>query len=138
MEINTKNKELFRRLKFYGFGFALGLILVSFIVKGRGCQMPGSIKLEELKEQPLLVNATGSCYLNCYNIDIQGLKLIFEGGKINYDASEVRAEPNPTYAIEGFTESGEKLRVIVEDIDTVTSLTSLFKLDSTEHSCECE
>ena len=51
MAIPGKNSDLIRRFKLYGFGFLLGLIIVSFVYKGKGCQLPGSNKMEEIKRK---------------------------------------------------------------------------------------
>src|SRR3989344_2690186 len=107
MAIPGKNSDLFRRLKFYGFGFALGLLAVSFIYKGKGCQMPASAKLEELGWQKLEYSKHGACRMECRHIteaeikELVGVGQTLGKGKVNYDKREVHEKPYPTYAIEG-------------------------------------
>jgi hypothetical protein len=82
MAIPGKNSDLYRRLRFYGFGFLLGLLAVSFIYKGRGCKMPSSAKLEELNWQKLEYTEQGTCYIKCLNLTEDEVKQVMKSGKV--------------------------------------------------------
>lgn len=133
-----KNSDLFRRLKFYGFGLTLGVLAVSILYKGKGCQMPGSAKLEELSWQPLELTKHGECRMNCRNISLDEVKALLKNGKINYDKSEVRAKPFGTYAVEGNTSDGQNIRVIIADCDTISRVVTAIDLNLENENCECE
>jgi hypothetical protein len=144
MAIPGKNADLFRRLKFYGFGFCIGLLAVSMIYKGRGCQMPASAKLEELGWQKLEYSQHGSCRMECRHIstaditELLGTGQVQGKGKVNYDKSDVHAKPYPTYAIEGVTGAGKKLRIVIADCDTISKIVTVIDLANDKDSCECK
>jgi hypothetical protein len=138
MSIPGKNADLFRRLRLYGFGFALGILIVSFVYKGEGCQLPGSMKMQELNFQKVEYSEHGTCMLQCRNITPAELHELMKTAKVNYDESDVHAKPFATYAIETTTTEGKQLRVFVTDIDTVTQITSILDLSLIKDTCKCE
>ncbi len=142
MSIPGKNSDLIRRFKLYGFGFLLGILIVSFVYKGKGCQMPASAKLEELSWQKLEYTKHGECRMKCRGITEAEIKQILKTGKINYDKSEVHDFPCPTYAIEGTTSDGQSLRIVIADCDTISSVVTAIDLNRTTKeevadTCKC-
>lgn len=145
MAIPGKNSDLFRRLKFYGFGLVLGFILVgSVLTKNKGCQMPNSSKMEELGWQKLEYSKHGACRMECRHITEAEIRELLgtgatEGkGKVNYDKSDVHDKPFPSYAIEGTTASGKNLRIVIADCDTISRVVTAIDLKMENDSCECK
>ena len=147
MQIPNKNADLYRRLKFYGLGFALGLLAVSMIYKGKGCnmQMPASAKLDELGSQPLVYCFDTTCRVSKSDLtDLIGRienNAFFQGkGKVNYDLSDVHAGQHayPTYAVEGLTSSNKNLLLYVSDCDTITKVVKVINYSKAADSCECK
>ncbi|MFL5762556.1 MAG: hypothetical protein ACJ77K_01360 [Bacteroidia bacterium] len=137
MAIPSKNADLIRRLKFYGFGFCIGLLAVSMIYKGRGCQMPGSAKLSELGWQKLEF-CDDSCKIKRSEIiEVLGTGQTVGKGKVNYDFSDVHNKPFPVYAIEGLTAAGKNLRIMITDRDTISKVIKVIDLSSKD-SCICK
>lgn len=137
MALPGKNSELYRRLRFYGFGFAMGLLLVSMIFKGRTCQMPASRKMEELAFQKLELSMHGECRMKCRNISLDEVKALLKSGKINYDKSNVHEKPYGTYAVEGTTADNQHVRLIIADCDTISKLVTAIDLDLPKDTCSC-
>jgi hypothetical protein len=138
MALPSKNADLYRRLRFYGFGFLLGCLMVSFLFKGKGCQMPGSAKLEELSYQQLELTKHGECRMKCRNITEAEIKALLKSGKINYDKSEVRAKPCGTYAVEGKTTDGQEVRIVIADCDTISKVVTAIDLKNDIENCDCK
>ena len=143
MAIPGKNSDLIRRFKLYGFGFLLGILIVSVVYKGKGCQMPGSAKLEELNWQKLEYTQHAECRMKCRGITEAEIKAVFKTGKINYDKSDPHDKPFPTYAIEGATADGQKVRIVIADCDTISRVVTAIDLTSDDYSdqkdsCECK
>lgn len=145
MAIPGKNADLFRRLKFYGFGLVLGIMLVAGVLnKNKGCQLPSSAKLEELGWQKLEYSKHGACRMECRHIteaeikELVGVGQTLGKGKVNYDKSEVHDKPYPTYAIEGTTTTGKNLRIIIADCDTISKVVTAIDLKMENDSCECK
>ncbi len=137
MAIQGKNADLIRRFKLYGFGFLLGLLVVSFVYKGKGCQLPSSSKLEELSWQKLEYTKHGLCRMKCRNITEAEIKQILKNGKVNYDKSDVHDKPYPKYAVEGTTVEGQKLRIIIADCDTISKVVTAIDLRMETDNCDC-
>ncbi len=138
MAIEGKNADLFRRLRLYGFGLLLGILAVKFVYKGKGCQMPSSAKLEELSWQKLEYTQHALCRMKCRNITEQEIKQVFKSGKVNYDKSEVHHKPYPTYAVEGITANGKSLRIVIDDVDTISKIVTTIDLKMEKDSCDCK
>ena len=138
MSLPSKNSDLIRRFKLYGFGFLMGILIVSVVYKGKGCQMPGSAKLEELSWQKLEYTIPGACRMKCRGVTEAEIKQILKIGKVNYDKSEVHDFPCPLYAIEGSTADGQSLRVVIVDCDTISSVVTVIDLRSDKDTCDCE
>lgn len=126
----------FRRLKFYLFGFLLGALIVNIVFKGRACRMPGTIKLEELREQKREFTSAAQCKMLCRNIDTSEVSQLLIQGKINYDKSKVQNKPCGTYAVEGLTKSKQEIGIMVADCDTVSKIVDLFYTG--KDNCNCE
>jgi len=138
MELPKKNADLYRRFKLYGFGLLLGVLIVNFVYKGKGCQMPGSAKLEELSYQKLELTKHGACRMECRNISEAEIKDLLKTGKINYSKSEVRDKPCGTYAVEGTTKDGQNVRIVIADCDTISRVVTAIDLGLEKDSCSCK
>jgi len=144
MAIPGKNADLIRRFKLYGFGFLMGILVVSFVYKGKGCQLPSSAKIEELRWQKTDYTTKANCQMACSKItdtevkELLGIGATKGKGKVNYDESNVHQKPYPTYAIEGITTSGKNLRIVIADIDTVSSVLATIDLNIKNDSCNCK
>lgn len=138
MSIPSKNSDLIRRFKLYGFGFLMGILIVSFVYKGKGCQMPGSAKLEELSWQKLEYTKHGECRMKCRGISEMEIKQLLKSGKVNYDKSDVHDTPFPTYAVEGSTADGQTVRIVIADCDTISRVVTAIDLRSDKDTCDCK
>jgi hypothetical protein len=137
MSIPGKNDDLIRRFKLYGLGFVFGIFIVSFVYKGKGCQLPGSMKMQELNAQKQEYTEHGECMLKCRKIAVTALRELMKTGKVNYDESNVHEKPYATYAVETTTTKGKKLRILLTDIDTVTRIRDILDLSLKKDTCKC-
>ena len=143
MSLPGKHSDLIRRLKLYGLGILLGLLVVKFVYKGKGCQLPNSAKMEELGWQKLEYSKHAVCRMQCRHISEAEIReLLGNGkspgkGKINYDKSAVRDKPYPTYAIEGKTSTGKELRIVIADADSISRVVTTIDLKMEKDSCDC-
>lgn len=137
MSLPGKNSDLFRRLRFYGFGFMMGILIVIYVYKGKGCQLPGSRKLSELAYQKLELTKHGECRMKCGGITEADIKEILKTGKINYDKSDVQDTRHGTYAIEGLASNKQILGIVVADIDTISSLLEI-NMAIERDTCDCK
>lgn len=94
--------SLFERIKLYGFGFLMGLILVYLIFGFRACNNISDVKLYELSMQKMYVSENAKKILDSLHIPLHYLHITFKTGdwKINFDKSQTRIEPCKKYRIE--------------------------------------
>lgn len=75
--------------------------------------------------------------MDCRHIDESEVKEILRNGRINYSKSELKSTPCPTYAVEGVTQDGQSVRIIVGDCDSRASIVTVIDLKN-DFECECE
>lgn len=127
------------RLKFYAIGFLLGLVMVNYFFKDRAiCRMPGTLKLEELQKQKPEFTSVAHCTMKCLGVKEQDIRELLKNGSVNYDASDVHATPCPRYAVEGKLNGNRKIRVQVNDCDSISRIQSVSDLASPKEACECK
>jgi len=138
MVLPGKNSDLYRRFRLYGFGFLIGMLIVSFVYKGKGCQLPNSAKMEELSWQKLEYTKHAECRMQCRHITEADIKQVLKTGKVNYGKSDVHHKPYPTYAIEGISATGKNLRIIIDDVDSISKVVTTIDLAMEKDSCDCK
>jgi hypothetical protein len=126
-----------QRLKFYLFGFALGLAVLAIILNKKGGCAGGSLserKMNELLTQTWKINDKIQCKLNCIGLKNDTLfKAALKTCHVNYDKSEPRAEPCGTYIIE--SPPGKlAFTLLVQDCKTVSEVLDM----TTTMSCDCK
>ena len=138
MAIEGKNSDLYRRFRLYGFGFLIGMLMVSMLYKGKGCQMPNSAKLEELSYQHIEYTKKADCIMKCRNITDAEIKQVMKSGKVNYTLSDVHHKPYPTYTIEGPTGTKLNLRIVIDDLDSISKVLTTTDLLFEKDNCNCK
>ncbi len=138
MAIEGKNSDLYRRFRLYGFGFLIGMLMVSMLYKGKGCQMPNSAKLEELSYQHIEYTKKADCIMKCRNITDAEIKQVMKSGKVNYTLSDVHHKPYPTYTIEGPTGTKRNLRIVIDDVDSISKVLTTTDLLFEKDNCNCK
>ncbi len=93
---------------------------------------------EELNREPqkLTITRHARCRMNCRQIDEGEIREIIAAGAINFNKSDRRAQPCPVYAVQGRTNSGERIRVIIGQCASETRVITCYNLDQ-EFDCDC-
>lgn len=81
------------------------------------------------------------CRMECRRISQAEVEEIMQGGKINYNKSDLQSRsPSgarcPRYAIEGITGDNQKTRIVFAQCNDKTIVVTVIDLD-TEWSCDC-
>lgn len=127
----------FRRLKLYGVGVGLGLMLsYAFFGDRYPTWLPGSRVKEELLRWEITYSEKANCQMKCSDISQDAITELITSGDVNFGESDVHGEPCPSYVIEGETPTGRSLRLVLAKCDSISDLTSITDI-SKKHDCPC-
>lgn len=76
------------------------------------------------------------CRMDCRHIRRTDIIQIMETGSINFNKSGKGEWPCPTFALQGRTAGGERIRIILAQCRTETKLVTCYNLDE-EFECHC-
>lgn len=150
--------KFLRRLKFYGFGFGMGLLIVYAMFGTRSCVSPNEQKMQELVYQEFRFSPLAKCKLKCIygNAEFSQkqlshaadsefikragllLKIDLRHFEVNYDVSSVHKEPCGEYYLEPKKEfaAEHKFKMIINDCDTISKIDDISTAASITCSCQ--
>ena len=129
--------------KYASFVFLIILALgVVFISKWQG--------LEEVSDPQTTVRKRGFdrrlstleytkhalCRMDCRKISESDIQDIMLSGEINYAKTDVNDTPCPTYALQGLTNDGQRIRVIFAQCESATKVVTCYDLEK-DFECHC-
>jgi hypothetical protein len=126
-----------------GFIFLLILALaVLFISKWKGLHEDSDVQYSARKRgfdrrtSTLEYTQHARCRMDCRHISQNDIGDIMRSGEINYAKTDVNDTPCPTYAVQGYTNDGQYLRVIFAQCETKTKVVTCYDLEK-EFECHC-
>ena len=96
------------------------------------------VKKEPFDREPVRITYSkhARCRMECRQIDEREIQEIMQKGIINFNKSNRRDKPCPTFAVQGQTSSGEKLRVIFAQCPSETTVVTCYNLEE-DFTCHC-
>lgn len=130
--------KFLQRLKFYGFGFGLGLLIVFAMFGTRSCVTPNEQKMQELVYQQFKLSDKAACKLKCIMKNEMLLKIELRHFEVNYDVSSIHKEPCGEYYIQPKKEfeSQYNYKLIINDCDTISKIDDI-SIPATV-TCNCQ
>ncbi len=127
-----------QRLKYYGFGLLLGLLVVYAMFGNRTCSSPNEIKMYELARQHFVLSEKAQCKLNCLRKNVALLKIELRHFEINYDVSAPRNKPCGEYFVHPKQEfkGNYAYKILMLDCDTITRIDDI-QINADIH-CQCQ
>lgn len=112
------------RLKFYGIGLGMGLLIVYSMFGTRSCTTPNEMKMQELVFQTFSISEKAACKLKMMHKNEALLKIELRHFEVNYDVSSVRKEPCGEYYIQPKKEFEMQYnyKLVMHDCDTITRI----------------
>ena len=127
-----------QRLKLYLIGFILGLGILAIILNRKGGCAGGTLserKMHELLTQTWKISDKMHCKLNCMGLNNDTLFFAaIKTGHINYERSDVHADPCGTYVIESPADSKLSFTLLVQDCKTVSEVLDI----TSDKTCDCK
>ncbi len=130
MQVNSDTK---RRLIYFVLLLG-GLLLINFF---RFNVDESDLFDIDLHKKSLIYTKHGSCRMECRKINKKEVNEILLNGVINNKKSDPNDHPCPTYAVEGRSNEGQLIRLIVADCDNSYKLVTAIDLEN-EYNCFCQ
>lgn len=89
-----------------------------------------------LTDAPLDYTRHGACRMECRNISKSEVKDILKSGTVNWQKSDEKDAPCPSYALEGNTKDGQQVRIVFADCENETRVITAIDLEN-EYDCIC-
>ena len=123
-----------RRFFIFLTGVLLGIMVIRFAFPGRFVEYAQYFDIDyrvlyHLKSDTINISPNAQCHLDCLNLEQKYVLNVFEGGSINFEKSDQRAEPCKYYVVEN-----ESLSVGFELCDKKVTLKN-FSIE--QDSCSC-
>jgi hypothetical protein len=74
--------------------------------------------------------------MDCRHISEEEVLSVLRTGKINWEKSDMRGQPDPKYALEGDTVDGQRIRVIFANSPRGIVVVTVIDLEN-EWKCNC-
>jgi hypothetical protein len=89
-----------------------------------------------IRHARLIFTKHARCRMDCRHITAHEIEEILDKGTINYVKSEPDAHPDPKYAVEGFSDEQQHLRIIIAPEKEKLIVITCIEL-GVEWSCHC-
>lgn len=89
-----------------------------------------------LAEKALVLTEHGRCRMECRTISMAEVRSVLTSGKVNAGKSEPNDSPCPSWAIEGNTDDGQRVRIVFAECDSETKVITAIDLDNS-YQCSC-
>lgn len=119
--------DMKRRFGLYGFGFAIGIVLVFFFLGGKNAScswMPNDRMLKIIRSKQIIYSQRVQEKLNLAVIDTADINLILTDGNIDFSKSEVKNNPCRKYLINGAIVNG-LAEITVKICDSIATIETI-------------
>jgi hypothetical protein len=105
--------NFFRRLKYYGIGFGIGLIFVVLLFQQKGCSWtPGNRVKSAILERIIFIDSLDEIYIKAHNISPKTLRKFIENGTVSFLKSK-RNGQEKLYHFQGVLGSDKSFNCLV-------------------------
>jgi hypothetical protein len=126
--------DMKKRFALYGFGFAMGLLMVFFFLGGKNAScnwLPNDRILNIISQKQIMYSEQVKNHLREIGSDSLDIRAILENGDVDFSKSRVKNDPCRMYWIQGEGKQ-RPLVITVEVCDSVATVNSLKKIDAAE------
>lgn len=148
--MGVDRKKLFYRLKFYGIGVGMGLIVVwATFYNGkdkRASWLPEGRILEFLEDYEMEVSDQLKCEIECNNLPLNFMDSTFwVNAEVDFDKSAVKRKPCPEHYIQSTLADGRVVGIYVDNCETcidcpeelTATLRKVVNITEGDKVCDC-
>ncbi|MBS1652737.1 MAG: hypothetical protein JSU07_12080 [Bacteroidetes bacterium] len=127
-----------QRLKFYGIGFGLGLLIIYATFGTRSCVSINEYKMQELVFKKFELDDLAKCKLKCLIKNEALLKIELRHFEVNYGLSDVHKKPYGEYFIQPKKEFEQKYnyKLIIVEKDSTSYINDIQITNNTPCNCK--
>jgi len=121
--------NLKKRFFLYGFGFALGTIMVFFIWIKKDASfdyMPNARVIKNIQSKTIAKSIPTKLFLIDHQIDDLTLSNLIKIGNVDFEKSNINTKPCKTYWV-NTTFKNKKLSLIIENCDSIATIKKIIK-----------
>jgi hypothetical protein len=118
---------LLQRFGYYLGGFAIGLVILAFFLKGKKTSFsygPDARVIKNINSKKIIYSDDFQLYIKENQIDTSTINYILKNGDINFSNSETRKKPCAIYSVEGEFEDNE-IVLSVQNCDSIATILNL-------------
>lgn len=148
--MGVDRKKLFYRLKFYGIGVGMGLIVVwATLYNGRderASWLPEGRILEFLEDVDMEISHKLKCEIECNNLPLNFMDSTFwANAEVDFEKSAVKRKPCPEHYIQSTLADGRVIGIYVDNCETcidcpeelTATLRRVVNITEGEKDCGC-
>jgi len=130
--------DFWKRLRYYGIGFAMGILIIYATMGTRSCVTTNEMKMQELVFQGFQFSDLALCKLKCLKKNEALLKVELRHFEVNYDLTSVHKEPCGEYFIQPVEAHAAEYnyKMVMLDCDTITRINDIQITGTT--TCQCQ
>jgi len=116
--------DMKKRFALYGFGFAIGIMLVFFFLGGKNAScnwLPNDRMLKIIRSKEINFSPDVQNIINTTKIDSSDIHLILDHGDIDFSKSQTKNNPCRKYLIYGSQEL-KKVSITVKVCDSIATI----------------
>lgn len=129
--------DFLRRIKLFGFGFVIGMIILLYILGKRGCRSVNHMKVDELISQYTVWSPKADCKRKALGLTVDTIFYkVMSRYRVNYEKSNVRAEPCGIYRLEPMNRDSAKFELTICDCDTISKVDDISIFNQYSVNCD--
>jgi hypothetical protein len=126
-----------QRLKFYGFGFVLGAIILVMILSKKKCRGMNEMKVVELVSQTRIVSPKAQCKLKALGLSGDTAFIYaMKNFRVNYALSDIHRKPCGIYKLEPQNPDSAMFNITICDCDTVSTIDDIDVFPKYKVNCD--
>lgn len=113
-----------QRFGYFGIGLFFGIVILIFFLGGKkaSCDYgPNARVLAEIESKSTVYSANSEAFLQQHKIDTSEISKVLSEGKVDFDRSDVHAEPCNQYYVSG-SASDKLVELNIENCDTIATI----------------
>ena len=118
-----------KRFFLYGFGFAMGAVVVLFIWSKKETSfdyMPDARVIKNIQSKTLKTSTQAQEVINTFQIDVASISNMIKNGNVNFEKSKTETKPCKTYWI-NTSFKDKKLSLLIENCDSIATIQEIIK-----------